>query len=344
MRSSSRSSACPGDPVGCGQPIRRRTDAHALLAPSPPPRRRTGAARRIRRRTGGDGRRGGALVGAGDGAQRARDRADRRVQRRRCRGDHGRRRRRGLERRRRPEHVRDGRRRRRRLPAARCRLHRHELRPRRPRRPLRPRAHRRLGTHFSSADNRAGIVFGTLARSCTNVHFVGADGPRGGRGGARGQRPRRRRRDLRGVRERRVRAPVAVPRRAPARGGSIRPSLRLDNVAVGNISDGRDQRARRHARRVAGQRRRVRPHPHRRRHALRHRAARQPGRAGPGDLGRPDVEPRRGRRVGGAGRRRGHARSRRRRSTRRRRRPARATTSIPPSASGASRRSRPAST
>ena len=31
-----------------------------------------------------------------------------------------------------------------------------------------------LGTHFSSADNRAGIVFGTAGQKLTNVHFVGA--------------------------------------------------------------------------------------------------------------------------------------------------------------------------
>jgi hypothetical protein len=92
-----------------------------------------------------------------------------------------------------------------------------------------------LGTHFSSADNRAGIVFGTAGQKLTNVHFVGATD----RTGAAEAVAANARGDVAGTFG--VCANAACRHQSlylvvrPA-GGSIRPSLRLDNVAVGNIS------------------------------------------------------------------------------------------------------------
>jgi hypothetical protein len=92
-----------------------------------------------------------------------------------------------------------------------------------------------LGTHFSSADNRAGIVFGDAGEKLTNVHFVGPPD----RTGAAQALAANNRGDVAGTFG--VCANAACVHQSlylvvrPA-GGSIRPSLRLDNVAVGNIS------------------------------------------------------------------------------------------------------------
>jgi hypothetical protein len=92
-----------------------------------------------------------------------------------------------------------------------------------------------LGTHFSSADDRAGIVFGDAGDKLTNVHFVGPSD----RTGAAEALAANSRGDV--VASFGVCANSAcahqslylVVRRA---GGSPRPSLRVDNVAVRNIS------------------------------------------------------------------------------------------------------------
>ena len=92
-----------------------------------------------------------------------------------------------------------------------------------------------LGTHFSSADNRAGIVFGDAGDKLTNVHFVGPPD----RTGAAQALAANNRGDVAGTFG--VCANAACVHQSlylvvrPA-GGSVRPSLRLDNVAVGNIS------------------------------------------------------------------------------------------------------------
>ena len=92
-----------------------------------------------------------------------------------------------------------------------------------------------LGTHFSSADDRAGIVFGDAGEKLTNVHFVGPTD----RSGTAEALAANSRGDV--VASFGVCANSAcqhqslylVVRRA---GGSPQPSLRVDNVAVRNIS------------------------------------------------------------------------------------------------------------
>jgi hypothetical protein len=92
-----------------------------------------------------------------------------------------------------------------------------------------------LGTHFSSADDRAGIVFGDAGDKLTNVHLVGPSD----RVGAAEALAANTRGDVAatfGVCNNGACAHQSlylVVRRA---GGSIQPSLRLDNVAVGSIS------------------------------------------------------------------------------------------------------------
>jgi hypothetical protein len=92
-----------------------------------------------------------------------------------------------------------------------------------------------MGTHFSSADDRAGIVFGDAGEKLTNVHFVGPTD----RTGAAQALAANSRGDVAatfGVCNNGACAHQSlflVVRRA---GGSVQSSRRLDNVAVGNIS------------------------------------------------------------------------------------------------------------
>jgi hypothetical protein len=92
-----------------------------------------------------------------------------------------------------------------------------------------------LGTHFSSAHDRAGIVFGDAGAKLTNVHFVGPTD----RTGAAQALAANSRGDVAasfGVCNNRACAHQSlylVVRRA---GSSPQPSRRIDNLAIGNIS------------------------------------------------------------------------------------------------------------
>jgi hypothetical protein len=92
-----------------------------------------------------------------------------------------------------------------------------------------------MGTHFSSADDRAGIVFGDAGEKLTNVHFVGPTD----RTGAAQALAANSRGDVAGTFGVCNNGACAhqtlylVLRRS---GGSVQSSRRIDNVAVGNIS------------------------------------------------------------------------------------------------------------
>ncbi len=92
-----------------------------------------------------------------------------------------------------------------------------------------------MGTHFSSADDRAGIVFGDAGEKLTNVHFVGPTD----RTGAAQALAANNRGDVAatfGVCSNGACAHQSLFLVVRRSGGSVQPSLRMDNVAVGNIS------------------------------------------------------------------------------------------------------------
>jgi hypothetical protein len=92
-----------------------------------------------------------------------------------------------------------------------------------------------MGTHFSSADDRAGIVFGDAGDKLTNVHFVGpTDRP-----GAAQALAANTRGDVAatfGVCNNGACAHQSLFLVVRRSGGSVQSSLRMDNVAVRNLS------------------------------------------------------------------------------------------------------------
>ena len=92
-----------------------------------------------------------------------------------------------------------------------------------------------MGTHFSSADDRAGIVFGDAGEKLTNVHFVGPTD----RAGAAQALAANNRGDVAatfGVCSNGACAHQSLFLVVRRSGGAVQSSLRMDNVAVGNIS------------------------------------------------------------------------------------------------------------
>ena len=164
-----------------------------------------------------------------------------------------------------------------------------------------------IGTHFSRARSRAGLVLGTAGDKLTDVRSVGPTD----RAGTAEAIAANQSGDVAasfGVCSNDACVHQSLYLVVRRRGDSPLPSIRVDNVAVRQISTVAINARGDMLDRLAGQRRRLRPHPHGRRDALQDRAPRQPRRAGPRDLRRADGRPGRGRRVGGAVRERGHAR------------------------------------
>jgi hypothetical protein len=92
-----------------------------------------------------------------------------------------------------------------------------------------------MGTHFSSGDDRAGIVFGDAGEKLTNVHFVGPSD----RTGAAEALAANTRGDVAatfGVCNNGACAHQTLYLVLRRSGGSVQSSRRIDNVAVGNIS------------------------------------------------------------------------------------------------------------
>src|SRR6476469_5505892 len=92
-----------------------------------------------------------------------------------------------------------------------------------------------MGTHFSSADDRAGIVIGDAGEKLTNVHFVGPTD----RAGAAQALAANNRGDVAatfGVCNNGACAHQSLFLVVRRSGGAVQSSQRMDNVAVGNIS------------------------------------------------------------------------------------------------------------